>query len=283
LNELAIQALLDGHVPVLINPAQTGWGAPTDPVQFAKELYRGVATAYKVFGIAPRSKQLLLLGTRSVEELKTVPELSDALRDELMLENAVTALAVKFAAEADLKALAAEARVAGKATGRAIVFLNQLHRYGDALLNAMLNQWLGDFGFGTAEEPVPAIVAFSLGDVADMVLKPFAEGKSAKPWVRALPLGPFRDDGEDLQAYHRVLFHSPPPLEGETPVPLAVNERADDEVRKDVEGNFREFLAGKPINLLGVLMKAMAKTARQRNYLIVADDNRILAEEAKDR
>lgn len=183
----------------------------------------------------------------------------------------------------------------GKA-GRAVVLLNQVHMYGDAI-HPLFSELISNRGFCSKDEPVPVILCYSKADLSDATLKEAIEGKGIL-WLQE-ELGPFRqEDGEDLLAYQQVMLNldkydplakelwatvcsNSEEIEGDTPG-FAYNPRAKPSVVEYWTGKLRKHIGGMPIRLdqdlmyqsieYGLGYPPFSTTGDESKFLIPADD-----------
>ena len=294
LEELAAQAIRDGHVPCLVR-ATPSWEIPTTPARFGLELLRANARAREVFGLPVPLESVFL----KVLLLDKPPPNDAQLRETFKsdpsillnrflahLDKADSALDVDSASAAirqDLGQLARDLRkkypTDDGTTRRVFVLLDEVDRYGERLTTALLRQMLGPHGFGTAEEPVPVALAFSAAGPAQEVLRPIKESPPA--WLNPLPLECFRGNGEDFMAYERVWLH--PFNVQNLPKPWVINPETPAVALEEWRAEFRSQIAGLPANLSGPVFIALSRAAKLPRFLILADDEDLLAKQRQAR
>jgi hypothetical protein len=287
LQELAARAIRDGHVPCLIASENPDWAPPKNLAQFAAQLMKAIDTARTAFKLDPVSEansELLKLllkkhGSPELEEYRNsdlivgkVLELSQSFKEAL-----VGVIDLKGALKSDLRQLLYKIRGApggADASSRALILLDQVERYDNAL-PPLLHEMLDDFGLGTSDEVVPVVLVGSLKTPADQFLWPWLE--QGKPWLMKIVLSRFKEDGEDMLAYQRVLLHpqnSPGP---NRTLPLAFNDDADEEVKADFYREFRAALRGMPSQLKQ--LRLLGGFALAGKFLKEADDETRLKQE----
>jgi hypothetical protein len=70
---------------------------------------------------------------------------------------------------------------------------------------------LDGYGFGSRDEPVPAVLAVAMGQPANTIVKDTLERVATWSWVSQLTLKPFDSETEeDLLAYSWILLNPPP-------------------------------------------------------------------------
>jgi hypothetical protein len=130
-----------------------------------------------------------------------------------------------------------------------------------------------------AADGIPLVVSFSLDDgPAAQVLRPVAE--MPKPYAHVLRLQAFAP-GEDILCYHRVLLH---PFDAQLFVwedlssgtPLAVDGTASPDSVQKSEAYLRKLLKGRPAKLKTEFLYLAAREAKQKQYLVDADDTDVL-------
>jgi hypothetical protein len=224
----------------------------------------------------------------------------DTLKAELDDSGVVTGRAVCLALRSDMWALADEFRAvlrslrqeridAGRTVpqwlddpdrARAVVLLDNLDLYDEGFVSGLF-ELTNQGGLGSVEEPVPLVVSFSLDDgPASQVLRPIAE--MPKPYAHVLRLQAFAP-GEDILCYHRVLLH---PFDDHlfvwedlsSAAALAVDGSASAESVQKSEAYLRKLLKGRPAKLKTEFLYLAAREAKQKQYLVDADDREILRE-----
>ena len=276
LEELAIQAIRDGNVPVLVRSEGGGADPPATLPEFAQTMYTSTLDVRDALEMSPPAvSQLSLLsefGCAAAER----PEIDLMVRAYLLARREVTGKAVRRALQVDLAELAGDAHdshgfIKGSA-GRVIVLLDDVDRYGELAVR-LFDEMLDGFGFGTATLPIPVLVTLSLGGQLDQYLRRLVEGRNAKPWLNLQPLDAFQP-GEDLMAYEMVLLH---PVEGRVVLgraerSWAFNPAATAELREKWVGKFRKHVGGRPVKLIGDVMTALVDIACDDAFLLAADD-----------
>ena len=222
------------------------------------------------------------------------------LREELEVSGEVTGRAVCLALRYDMWALADEFRDLlrqlrePRANGprgvppwletpdnaRAVVLLDNLDRYEESFISGIF-ELTNQGGLGSAEDPIPLVVSFSLDDgPATQVLRPIAEGQ--KPYANVMQLQAFAP-GEDILCYHRVLLHPFDPQllvlqDLSSGTPLAVDGAASTDTVAYSENFLRTLLKGQPTKLKSEMLYVAAREAKQKQYLVDADDSAVLKE-----
>ena len=213
--ELAAQMLRDGHIPIIVTSDEPSWKPPQSLQAFGETLGRTIRKVRRTLdlGSAPESQLALLLGDRSAPGQGQLSLRGD-IADELGPGGELTAVALRLAMQADLRRLVKDARKrhesVDRAQGRAIVLLDLMEQYGD-LLPEVIYRMLDGAGFGTSDEPVPAVLALAMGQPANTIVKDTLERVASRNWLRQLPLKPFDfNSGEDVLAYSWILLNPPP-------------------------------------------------------------------------
>ena len=73
-----------------------------------------------------------------------------------------------------------------RAEGRAIILLDRMEQYGELLSEVMFGM-LDGFGFGTSDEPVPAVLALAMGQPANTIVKDTLERFAPRSWSLRCP------------------------------------------------------------------------------------------------
>jgi len=287
--ELTAQALRDGHVPIVVASDDRTWEPPRNSGEFISQLVQAILFAYRTFGIDPPGGLLL----QELEPFdRTNPRLPKSLGPYLKDRTSATALMIQMLLQEDLGPLIRAARAKHPAVGRAkglpILMLDAIDKYDKELLSDLFNaKVLGTDGFGPLRaEPgdldrelrIPVVLTFDyMSGPALEILKSIVEAKGARKWLSILPLTRFRDDGEDLLAYERVLLHPHDKalLEGVSDKPIAVSDKVDAGLDR-WHLTFRRILKGRPTALSEADLYALADQAKEEGYYQFADDEAIL-------
>jgi hypothetical protein len=152
--------------------------------------------------------------------------------------------------QADLRRLVKDARKRHEsvrcAEGRAVVLLDLVEQYGK-LMPEVLYRMLDGSGFGTSEEPVPAVLALALGQPTNTIVKDTQEWAHTRSFVTPLTLKPFDFDAdEDLLAYSWILLNPPPSVLTDRHV---LNDRASADVVEFARSVMWDKFAGLPRKL----------------------------------
>jgi hypothetical protein len=262
LQELARQALLAGHLPLLIGDKPGS--SPRTLADFCRAVAGAVTLVRSWLGLGADASAQLNLLLRHVPGEPADERLDPTIGALLDIQREVTPQIVQLAASADLGRLAARARAkhphVARAEGRAVLLLDDVDSTSVGLLHALHEQLLGDHGLGAQEEPVPVVLALTHGG-EDNLLRDIAEGRSNRPWL-VKPLRPFKPDGEDLLAYEQVMLHpwNPEARTGISNKPWVFNRSLDrplwddyvDEARGQLRGWPSVFTDGTLYRLIGL-------------------------------
>ena len=210
--ELAAQMLQDGNIPVILASDEPGWKPPQSLQAFGVVLGRAIRKVRRALalGSAPGSQLALLLADRSAPGQGQLSLRGD-IAEELGPDGELTAVALRLAMQADLRRLVKDARKqhesVRRAEGRAIVLLDLMEQYGE-LLPEVMYRMLDGAGFGTSDEPVPAVLALAMGQPANAIVKDTLERVASRSWLRQLPLRPF-----DFKSGDSWILLNPPSAE----------------------------------------------------------------------
>jgi CHAT domain len=294
LEELSIEAIRDGHVPCLVSSPSPAWSIPTNAAQLGMELLDGIVDARRAFGLKPPLESVILqtaLRKKRHSDADALQELYadqpdvlfENLREHLTrMEDVISVELLKVALQKDLAQLLAEldAKFPSPVGFRrqAIVLLDEVDQYGEALTTALFHKLLGPYGLGTAEQPLPVVVVFSLSKAPLEIMRPIKE--SPPPWLRLLPLEAFHEGPEEARAYERVWLH---PFNARLPTPLVLNSAATEENIRKFLIRLRDSLDGVPANLSRDTFFALAAMAKDFDLLVLADDQKRLEDMRKER
>lgn len=281
LRELTKQALWDGHVPLLI-----GTNPNDEPPRTLAALCRKVESAIVLVRRwldLPQGAvgQLGLL--RSHDPTRPVDDRLDSTIGALLdIHGEVIPETVGLALQADLGLLAADARarhpVIARRPGRVVVLLDGIDDGAVELVEALHDRLLGDHGLGTADEPIPVVLAFAYAS-RDNLLRQIAEGQSGKPWLEVRELRAFQSDGEDLLAWEQVMLHpfNLNLMPGVSDRPWVFNRELAPEYWDRYVARARNSLGGEPSVFVGDTFYAFLAGAEPGGFLKEADDERLLA------
>jgi hypothetical protein len=245
--ELAAQMLRDGHIPIVLTPDTPDWTPPQSLPEFAGSLAKAIREVRRILrlGTAAESQLEMLPGVRSAPDPGQLP-LHKAIARELTADRELTAVAMQLALQVDLRRLLKDARKRHKsvlrAEGRVMILLDQVEQYGSLMSEVF--RMLGWSGFGTSEEPVPAVLALALGQPANTIVKDALERAASRKWLCQLMLKPFDfETDEDLLAYSWILLNPPPQFSIGR---YFLNYAADKETVESARGIMRTMFKGLP-------------------------------------
>lgn len=273
LEELIIQAVRDGHVPCPVL-ARSDWTPPVDEIALGDRIYTAISEVRKIFALEqPLDSQMLLLSRLPFDALLRYADLDNFIKVELMLNKKITGYAVSLALQKDLVQLANDVRkkVPSRANGRVLVLLDAVDTY-DKAIDPLFQKMLGGFGLGTAEEPIPVVLAFSSNGAAQDKLKGHLEDSKNSVWLRHLLLNPFDTHGEDMLAYSTILLHPFRP----NIVPLVINEANEAEALKFCNLTLSTMLKGIPEQFAAPSFDSLGELGLGMKYLIEARDKDIM-------
>ena len=281
LKEMAAQALRDGQVPCFISWKKSG-EEPKNLLALAKVVLDAIIKARDVFDLDPPFGSQLHLLKKPLEDLTKDSNLDARIKFQIENDGEVSAKAVRLALQVDLSRLVADARgkhpAVEEAKGNAIVLLDEVHEYGEPVINALLGPMIDPHGFGTQKEPVPVVMVFSLTGPAFQILNPVTEKPPAEPWLRFERLAEFRlVDEEDVQAYEAVLldlgqWNTSHKEVSDVPWTVSFIGRESDNYKKWT-GRFRKWLQGIPGDFGNDKFYLLAEWAAEEGYLEKANDD----------
>jgi hypothetical protein len=289
LQELAIHALRDGHLPLLYiiqDKSEQAKETPKTNTDLARRLAEAIRNVRKYLDLPLGLGQLARLMQEPAVALAD-PTLDPAVADALRFGNDLTAEVVQLALQSDLAQLITDGRtkypeLIGPGS-RVVVLLDDVDQYDQALstLVAMLSQ----YGLGTDVEPVPVVMTGSLTGPEAQNLHSFLY--QPQTWLQLSQLGPFEErTGEDQLASEWFLLN---PLGPNTPILSQIPgitdtrwviTRSPDQaltiVARNLLTNTFKGIPGKLANA-AEFYGIFAQTLVQSNYLIKADDEGVLA------
>lgn len=267
LREMAIRALREGHLPLLI-------AIEPDRIDtlrtFADEVRRSVIMMYEILELDYPAATNHLGLVLAASEGSIAPAPPEYVLSELTPKRELTSSAVRLAIQADLREMLARAKARyeffGAGTARVVVLLDDFEHYG-SVADDLLFRLLNSSGLGTPDEPVPVVIAAE----RDAPRRGFVDGALGFPWLRAMPLGPFRSDGEDLLAYETILLH--PWNYGGL---AGVSDRSwvfkDEDARRTLAEFFRSQIRGIPARMASEAFYAVVGAANSLDLLVALDE-----------
>ncbi|HEV2706154.1 MAG TPA: CHAT domain-containing protein [Pyrinomonadaceae bacterium] len=299
LQQLAVTALREGHIPCIVSSELDDWKPPQNIAQLCVELLRAIGKAREVIGLPPPLKGSLLRYLRFVAAgcdayrvmCDRMAQIEDAFSDapqacfdNLMvlfpaLDDIIEAEGVRAILRTELKSLIDEARQAHpnvvREDGRVLVMLDEVHRYDKAFI-PLFYKLLDDFGLGTDEEPVPVVMALSKGTPADEYIRPVQEKLRSR--FRFMSIPEFGDD-EYMLVYQQVLMT--PFLtelyEDISDKPWVFNYNASEEIIQKYKNRLRKRLKRIPEDFFSDRLFITIEDARDEGFALPVDDEARLA------
>lgn len=305
LRELTVQAIRDGHIPVVVSSDSQNCEPPETVDALLTELLKALNKARHTYGIDKGIDK----PTWQVSALRDLLQGKDAeINDDVeeAYEEAgdqVTAQVIKVALEKDMTYLIRAAHAKYKflrdEQGSAILFLDDVHKYDERFLN----DWLGGDVLGRgglrrdhalrrdegercdpAQTVLPVVMTFSTHGAPNTILKTIKERGQSLGWLRLEQLGPFpRTQDVDLMAYEQVLLNPfdergvlRPNVSNKA---YALNHKADPEDREFwCNEIIREDYRGLPSYFTDKKFYKTVEIACRYHFLVEADDERKLRE-----
>lgn len=288
LEELTKQALRDGHVPCVVL-ADRDWQAPKSPLELAMLIDDAMDTARSSLELETGIEgpiMLLKYYDQGQVKLEALPDwLAKALRRGGTGDSGVNPYAISMAIEKQFAQLMEEARrerpdLVDK-NSRAMLFLDEVHDYFKDFDSIASQRKMGVWGFGSQAEPVPVIMAFSLGTPTTDLLKPITE--SGRTGWQSIELAHFDNDPErpeDMLAYGRVLLNpfDPKLVPDWSDRAWFLDYELDRVVVEKCEATYRRFLTGIPKELSEKTFYAVTMSFFQDKFVKPALDEQKLKE-----
>lgn len=263
LEQLALQAIQNGHAPVLLK-LEEGGEPPETLLQLADLLRSaGEQTWYHLGLEAPGSSEVVKLKRVAAKAaaLDTLPEELALVVDK---DGAEAATAVRIALRLDLLRLRGEVRkLLQNDLAQVLVLVDNLHRAG-AVEELLGPQFLKAEGLGVMGDPIPVVFSFCKTDTVTTRTYEALLKHAAKNYVIDHRLTTFESPKIDRMPYEQFLLQLDPPLISS---PQPENE-------PDVQGAFQvihEIVKGVPSELKSTQLEAFIQYARIR-ALRTADD-----------
>jgi CHAT domain-containing protein len=271
LKELAIQALIDGHIPILVTPEGK---EPTDINRLAGLIAAGIQRSrFWNRSLLAGSSWLDLLATRDYDAL------DPGLARDIRVRGALTPMVLLAAIEHDLLAFReqVESRYSHLRDGLFVFFFDKAEALGDVGIKVLFqgsgsDRLLGQYGLSADDTPVPVVASFTLADGTKELLKDVSE--STDGWLVSKELERFDDDQATL-AYRWVLLNLQSEFKGLDGKGWVVNPELEDPDEWDaaIRGAFENM----PGNLSSQVFLAVAAAAAKVKALAPAEDAQALA------
>jgi hypothetical protein len=276
LEELAAQAVRDGHVPCLLAYYNE---LPGNGETLAKALLQGIIQTRQRFGLPklplagyevfklrqrlrdPTSQEPLHVDVQQEIEMQTPSPGGGFVLDAPVLRAAV---------RIDLQSLAVEARQALGLSddARVLVLIDDVERFDKA--TRALKELLDQDGLGTPSDPVPVVFAFSGGVTSGELgsalqeLRDFLERHNR--YVKHVRIQPFRSPADDPLPYMQFLLGQQPPL----------ILQKEDVPPTDVLDLLHDKTGGAPSRFEHENVRTVLDTLTRIRYLTAADDDAVL-------
>jgi CHAT domain len=282
LEELAIRALREGHVPCPVWPAKED--APRTVRALALELLKAIRDARLRLGLpVDVHSSLLPLLARESDVRIEFPAGEDERWIELnLLIDALTADnrplgagGLRAAAAIDFGRLGADLRASGLSIAtpesRPLVLLAGIEYWGEAL-EPLFQALLNEDGLGRPNDPVPVVVTCDLKSVGSDFLGIRKEQSERTEWIRFERLEPFAQDGEDSLAYRWILLNPRKRLDVPDAKYVYVAKHAEGEWLDE----FRDFVRGVPGHMSSEMFYWSVRGLAKRGELERGDDDAVL-------
>jgi hypothetical protein len=269
LEELARQALVNGHLPLMIGTHNENDYPPRDIRGLAKAL----ASEMRRFG-----EKILEIDTSRVGiELSTFgrrdPTTALGEDSELSPADKVAELASRLELDSDELRSAAMARYPKLFTdaSRIVVLIDELDKTSDPLLLQLFKKHdgLNRHGLGSADHPVPVVLVV-LMDGKPGLRTDLLTGRRSEPWLVTQKLEDFSHDGEDMLAYELVMLNPWRSNDDEQLQQRWIFNRAMDEANRVKHA--RISLEGKPGSFVDVRYEKFVSLGVHWNVLTEAND-----------
>jgi hypothetical protein len=214
LQTFAIQAMRDGHIPLLLSGPERNWTPPKSIKQFASSLHDAIRKTRATFGLERKHTTLLrkLISSDDLVEFASDPE-TDVHVQHYIHDTDTTELTIGLVRAvlcADIEKTRDDIIDKHPRFGKAriIVLLDDLHEYNEALA-PLLNEGLTANGLGDPEadryeDVVPVVMIMGMISPVSETMRKFLE--ESPPWLRTVDLEPFKED-EVILAYERVILY----------------------------------------------------------------------------
>jgi CHAT domain-containing protein len=276
LEELAAQAVRDGHVPCLVT-FKKDETPPSTLIGIARRILAAVRTARLHLTLNNPVEYELLRLIDVIENQLPRDALSASVREELKWAGAESGKVVGAALRVDLSALLSDSREKLKdETLKLIVLIDEAHRL-DSATGALVGEVINSDGLGTEAVPVPVIIAFTGGatikqeySAAVGQLRHFIENNES--YVILKKLEAFPPPKNDGLIYQQFLLHQEPPL-------VIRSQGVQPQMIEEMLDEFHLNTKGIPSRLLSDEMQVAIRMAKRLQVLEEANDRQILEQQ----
>jgi|GEM_PF-1460329 len=299
LRELTVQAVRDGHIPVVVSSDSENWEPPKTVADLLAELFKALNETRRIYGLDKTTWQIsALIDLSEGRDAKLDDNVQEIYEEE---RKTVNARVIREALAADMTHLIETAHAKHaflrEAPGSAILFLGEVHKYDVGFLEKWFSrEVLGKGGLRRDEalsgenEPwdpsgtiLPVVMTFSTAGAANIILTTLKERGESLDWIRFKPLLPFpAKDDVDLMAYEHVLLN-PFDTRGElrrdvSNRAFALNRKAEPDDWSSWCNWIREDYGGLPKYFVTRSCYKFVEIACKSQFLVEADDERKLKE-----
>lgn len=266
LEELAREALLGGHLPLVVSSSRDN--APRD----VRRLAQNLALAIRKLGAVLKIEDDLGGGlTKLARQDRTDPLGTDG---ELSPGEEVPELAEQLEQDAEqLRQAAADTYSVFNEDSRVVLLIDNLGEASDELLKKLFDRenGLDRNGLGSSARPVPVVLVV-LTDDKPGIRRDLRTGRKSESWLVSQQLLAFDQGGEDMLAYELVLLHPFHSALDNTQLqhPWIFN-RADGRQERN-EKHARITLEGKPAYFKEDRFELFVKLGIEHEVLTTADD-----------
>jgi hypothetical protein len=300
LTELAVQAIRDGHVPVVVSTDNENLEAPMTLETLLSSLLIALNHARDTYKVAVPPWQIgALQDLLTGDAAALAPSVLEAYREE---QKAVTARVIRSALAADMTQLLerthAKYDFLREARGTAILMLDDVDKYWIGFLERWLDGKVLKAGGIRGSKPaqdapwdasttvLPVVMTFSMAGAPKIVTKRIQEIGSTLTWMRLEQLKPFPPTHDiDLLAMQNVLLSPFDELgnirAGVSNCSFALNYKTRTDNWETWTGAFREDFRGLPGYFAKREFYKQVYLASRNDFLKEADDEIRLADYMK--
>jgi hypothetical protein len=225
LEELAMVAIREGHVPIPLIHTQGNAAYPKNPETLRKALISKLNRVSEIYASTSKNTSRPELARWKLLDLKPgangpidwhVDNLTPELQRELEAnEGQLTGYALALGLREDLMALARFVRevqpYVGDRKGRPVLFLDDVHLFGEEFVSSWFSgDVLAGYGLGQDHDTlIPVVMSMSLsgegGQAANQIIDPMIQKKRSLGWLNLMPLEIFPNDhDQDLLLYQEI-------------------------------------------------------------------------------
>jgi hypothetical protein len=304
LEELAMVAIREGHVPVPLIHQQGNIGHPNDLETLRKALIERLNRVSSVYSFSRKSMNLPQPSRWKLLDLKPDKDglihwQDKDLRAELRMEleandSQLTGNALALALREDLIALVKFVRevqpYVGERKGRPVLFLDDVHLFGQEFISSWFSgNVLAGYGLGQDSETlIPVVMSINLsgpgGQAANQIIDPLIQKKRSLGWLNLMPLETFpKEQDQDLLLYQEIWLNpfKPSLVPGASDLPITWASSPSQKSIWDDWLNLLREQASYPLTFTAPTFYYLTRMGLKEEILLPANDQKMLEDYVK--